>query len=742
MSAQATRINQLIADALDLDVDQAHWRALTRQVPPDDPLAARIRSIGGAIDVGYLDRDLAAEQVQEAILDPQGPLVLLCVGGEDAIVVRRQHSGGASAVRVMRNGTDRSIDASPKELAQAVLRESGHRGRVPTMAPMALRSAGSARGDHAPHSPMHTHEEEELQHLNPVDRTIALLSRERREILTVFFYATLAGGLSLILPLAVGGIVQLVQGRLFLQPVIVLIALVIFGTIVAGVLQIGILRVGERIQQRVFARMAMEFAFRIPRMKYGASLETNLPEKMNRLFEAVAIQKALQKLLIDVPTALLTVAFSLILLTFYSPWFSVFAIVVVFILYLIIRWTGPEGMSTSIDESKYKYKAVHLLQEIARAMHAFKYAGDSTLPVEKMDGVVTSYIHYRKRHFAVLVKQTVALIGFKTFITAAVLILGAALVQSNQMLLGQFVAAEVVIVTVLVGVEKLITSLATVYDMLTSVDKAGHVSDLPLEPRGGLAATHDPSKGIAIEAREVRYRYPGASHASVAGVSVRIEPGQRVCIMGVDGSGRSTLLKLLGGLMEDYDGTLRFDGVTLRDLDRPALRTRIGQMLSWSDLFDGSVEENVSVGRAHITPRDVQQALDDLDINDAVQLLPQGIRTEITNGGRNLPAHLANKLLIAQGIVGNPRLVVLDDFFQNLDASSRTHIIRLLTDRSRPWTVVAVSHDPQLLSAFDRVLIVENGRIVCEGSFNDLRNDAVCKNLLHEFANDFTAEGA
>lgn len=90
-----------------------------------------------------------------------------------------------------------------------------------------------------------------------------------------------------------------------------------------------------------------------------------------------------------------------------------------------------------------------------------------------MDGVVTSYIHYRKKHFAVLVKQTIALIGFKTFITAAVLILGAALVQTNQMLLGQFVAAEVVIVTVLVGVEKIINSLATVYDMLTSSTKRG-----------------------------------------------------------------------------------------------------------------------------------------------------------------------------------------------------------------------------------------------------------------------------
>ncbi|MFO0207595.1 MAG: ABC transporter ATP-binding protein, partial [Betaproteobacteria bacterium] len=172
-----------------------------------------------------------------------------------------------------------------------------------------------------------------------------------------FFYATLSGGLSLILPLAVGGIVQLVQGRLFLQPVVVLISFVILGTIVAGVIQVGILKVVERIQQRVFARMALEFAFRVPRLRYAASLESNLPEQMNRLFEAVVIQKGIQKLLIDVPTALLTIAFGLILLTVYSPWFSVFAVAVVFILYLIIRWTGPEGLRTSIVESKYKYKA-------------------------------------------------------------------------------------------------------------------------------------------------------------------------------------------------------------------------------------------------------------------------------------------------------------------------------------------------------------------------------------------------
>ena len=733
MPAQATRVNQLVTAALGLEVEQARWRALTRQILPSDPLPHRLRSIGGAVDVGYLDRQISHDTLRLAIAEGTVPILLMDLRNDDVIVLCRNDSDRVQALLVSRDGSEVPIEGQGDALADALIARLGARTVLTALAPMALRPSNSAISNGYPHSPLgHVVREEEREPRTPLDRTLALFARERREILTVFFYATLSGGLSLILPLAVGGIVQIVQGRLYLQPVIVLISFVVFGTIVAGVLQIGILKVVERIQQRVFARMALEFAFRIPRLRYATSLESNLPEQMNRLFEAIAIQKGVQKLLLDVPTALLTIVFSLLLLTLYSPWFSVFAIAVSAALWFVIRWSGPEGLATSIVESKYKYKAVHWLGEIARAFHAFKYAGDSTLPVERMDDVVTGYLKYRRKHFAVLVKQTIALIGFKTFITAAVLIIGATLVQTNRLLLGQFVAAEVVIVTVLAGIEKLITSLATVYDVLTSVDKSGHVADLPLEARGGLAPVHAPGVGVAIVTKDLRYRYPSARSASVNGITVQIEPGERVAIMGSDGSGQSTLLKLLGGLIDDYDGTIRFDGVTLRDLDRPALRSRIGQMLSWSDLFDGTVEENVSVGRRHITPLDIREALDDLALTDEIQQLPQGIQTELTNGGRTLSTHLARKLLVAQSMVGRPRLIVLDDFFQNLDAASRTLIIKLLTDRSRPWTVIAISHDPQLLAAFDRVLLVDQGQIVREGSFSVLHEDPMCRNLLHE----------
>jgi ABC-type bacteriocin/lantibiotic exporter with double-glycine peptidase domain len=730
-ATQATRINQLVTEALGLEVDQSHWRAVTRQLPPNGTLAARLRTIGGTVDVGYLDRVFDRDALRSAIGDRVAPLVLFSPAGDDAILLLRTDEDDLHALLVGVGGREEAIHGSGDALADAVIRRLGATaGIIQGVAPMGLRPSFAAVSSDRPHTSTRHDGDEEHEHLSPVERTMRMFAREKKEILLVFFYATFAGALSLVLPLAVGGIVTMVQGRLFLQPVIVLISVVILGTIIAGVIQIGLLRVVERIQQRVFARMALEFAFRIPRLQYRTSLESNLPEQMNRLFEAVAIQKGVQKLLLDVPTAALTILFGLVLLTLYSPWFSVFAVIVCVALWLIIRWTGPKGLETSIVESKYKYKAVHWLEEVARAFHAFKFAGDSTLPVERMDDVVTGYLKYRRKHFAVLVQQTIALIGFKTFITAAVLIVGATLVQTNRLLLGQFVAAEVVIVTVLTGVEKLITSLSTVYDILTSVDKAGHVVDMPLESRGGLAPVTDPTRGVAIEARDLAYRYPGAHHPSVRGVSINIAPGERVAIVGFDGSGRSTLLRLLGGLMDDYDGVLRYDGLTLRDMDRPAMRARVGQMLSWTDLFDGTIEENVSVGRVHITTADVNAALADVGVDDEIQHLPQGVQSEITNGGRNLPAHLANKLLVAQGVVGNPRLVVLDDFFQNLDVASRTMILTLLTDRRRPWTVIAVSHDPQLLKAFDRVIVVQDGKVVREGSFDAITDDVYTRHLL------------
>jgi ABC-type bacteriocin/lantibiotic exporter with double-glycine peptidase domain len=242
---------------------------------------------------------------------------------------------------------------------------------------------------------------------------------------------------------------------------------------------------------------------------------------------------------------------------------------------------------------------------------------------------------------------------------------------------------------------------------------------LPVEEIRGLQLP--PSQtGLAIVAKGLSFTYPDQASPTLSDIDLDIRPGSRIAITGVDGSGQTTLLRVIGALHDGYDGTLTYDGITLRSMNRAALREQIGQVLSTTDLFDGTIEDNVSVGRRFVDRAAVLQALKDVDVDAFVQSLPLGIQTTITNGGSNLSAAVASKLLVAQGIVGEPRLLLLDDFFQNLDDDYRSRLIRLLTDHATPYTVIAVSHDAEFLAACDEIIVMEDGHIKTRGTYAEL----------------------
>jgi len=707
-------VNALVARTLELEVPPDRWDpgfvGVSPVVSDMTGLANAIEVIGKQGELSYLRRTLGRKEFASLVGDGAVPIVLMseqvCAGELTALVVIKSARGRLTVVPVTTKGEGAAWVLSLEEL-WATLASSA----VYALVPVRLTPVLSNRGDGLLH--------DEERELTPFARLRQLLHAERSDIGLIYLYAVLVGLFGLTVPLAVQGITQLVQGGLVLQPVVLLIVFAIVGTLITGA--IGLLQeaVVEKIQQRVFARLAFEFAYLVPRIRFEAAQAANLPLQMNRFFEAVLIQKALAKLLLDIPTASLQVLFGVGLLSFYNPSFIGFAIVLVLGVYLIFRLTFARGLETSIMESKYKYYALEWLQAMARSISAFKFSTRSTLPMENMDGHVANYLRYRNKHFSVLVTQSVSMIVFKTLLTGGLLILGTTLVVNRSLTLGQFVAAELVIVTVLVGIEKLIRSLATVYDVLTSVDKIGTVMDLPVEEIHGLQLSGT-TTGLAVQARGLSFTYPDQQSPTLDGINLDIRPGERIGITGVDGSGQTTLLRVIGALHDTYDGTLTFDGVTLRTMNRAALREQIGQVLSTTDLFDGTIEENISVGRRFVDTAAIMKSLRDVDVDTMVQALPQGIKTTIVNGGANLGGAMASKLLVAQGIVGEPRLLLLDDFFQNLDDDYRTRLIRLLMDRAMPYTVIAVSHDPEFLAACDLILIMEKGRIREQGTYAEL----------------------
>ena len=698
-TSQITHILDRLAAGAGLSLDAAARRDAVRRLgrtagtveASTDLLVDAARRVQLAV----LRRSVRPGEVAEAVRDLDGPVALI-VSTTAGEVVFALVEPGAEGPIVRRVGPD-GIGAPEAAAPEAFLRALGGPDVLAAMViPVPTPVTAVVSADR-----------------RPVDRLIELLLLEKGNIVLVYAYATLVGLLSLTLPLGVQAIIGLVSGGLFLQPVVLLIGFVVLGTLATGVLQVFQLRAVERIQQRIFARIALEFAIRVPQVKTEAAWATDLPERMNRFFEVVTIQKSLGKLLTGTTTALLQVIFGLLLLTFYHPYFTLFGLGLVGLLWLILRLTGPRGLATSQMESAYKYRTAHWLEEVARSVVSFKAAGRATPALERMDGQVAGYLHYRERHFRVLVIQAMAAIGFKTLVTGALLILGSVLVIDRQITLGQFVAAELVIVTVLAGIEKLVSSLAEVYDVLTSVDKLGAVTDLPLESTQGLPLPSG-GTGASLEVEGLGYTYPDADRPALANITFRLAPGARVAITGPDGSGETTLLAALAGLLERTEGKVLIDGLTLRDLEPASVRDRIGLVLGGAGLFEGTIEENISLGRSDIDAAAVVTALERVGAHAAVQRLPAGLRTLVENGGRGLPSTLRVRLLLARAIVTRPRLLLIDECLSTVEPSARQELVDALTAPDAPWTLLVVSHTRDLLAACDRVLVLRAGEVVAD----------------------------
>ncbi|MDF9795507.1 ABC-type bacteriocin/lantibiotic exporter with double-glycine peptidase domain [Catalinimonas alkaloidigena] len=562
------------------------------------------------------------------------------------------------------------------------------------------------------------------EHLSPLKRLLNLLGTERRDIWYIYIYAVAVGIISLSLPLGTQAIVGFISGGMWFNSVVLLISLVVIGVLVAGGLQIMQISMVEVLQRRIFAKASFEFAYRIPRIRSEALFNYHAPELINRFFDIMTIQKGLPKLLIDLSTAVLQIFFSLILLSFYHPFFVFFGLLLVAILVTIFYITGPKGLKSSIVESKYKYKVAFWLEELARTIGSFKIAGTTQLPMKKADFNINNYLKYRKEHFSVLIKQFSYVVIFKTFITGGLLILGTLLVIDRQITLGQFVASEIIIVLILGAVEKIILNMDTVYDMLTAVDKIGHVTDLPLEKNEGIKLPANYfENGININIKNLSYTYPGGKKAALKNINLSIKAGEKLCIAGYHSGGKSTLANIIDGIYQSYDGIVTFNQLSLRDVDLNTLRDHIAKNVSQDDIFDGTVLDNVTVGKPRSDYSTAIKAIDEVGISDEVNQWPDGLHTNLVSGGKNISTSTAHKLTLARCVAKNPKVIILNDFFQFFEGAEKLKLIKYLTSSEHTWTLLLVSNDPMIMKYCDRVIIMKDGEIVSEGQYEELSAD-------------------
>ncbi|OUS10254.1 ABC transporter ATP-binding protein/permease [Nonlabens dokdonensis] len=544
-------------------------------------------------------------------------------------------------------------------------------------------------------------------------RLLRMLQVDKKDVKQIFYYAIFAGIVGLSLPLGIQAIINLIQGAQISTSWILLVVLVTLGVGFGGVLQIMQIRITENIQQKIFTRASFDFAYRFPKIKMSALQGFYPPELANRFFDTLTIQKSLSKLLVDYPTALLQIVFGLLLLSFYHPFFIIYGVLLVVLAYFLFKYTAEKGLETSLQESKSKYKVAHWLQEIARSLISFKLSGATSHAVDKNDELVSGYLNYREKHFKILIIQAIQMIGFKVLITAGLLIIGGLLVLSQEMNIGQFVAAELIILIIIGAVEKIISGLESFYDMLTSLEKIAQVVDRELEPQSG-EKPFGIEQNFTVELDNVTYAVPDRTQPILDEVSLKISETCTILINGANGSGKATLLRLIAGIIEPSNGSIYINNSDLRGLDLNYYRSNLGQSLTEETPFEGTLRDNITFGDDSLEDSRIYWALEKVGLNPFLKKLPHGLETIVFPEGKQLSYTVSKKIILARSIVRNPKILILKDPLDQFDQDEAKRIMDFLTDPSNGWSLVVVSQNMEWRKRCGRLVTLHNGKLILD----------------------------
>ena len=304
--------------------------------------------------------------------------------------------------------------------------------------------------------------------------------------------------------------------------------------------------------------------------------------------------------------------------------------------------------------------------------------------------------------------------------TAVVIVVGTVLAVHGRLTLGELLAFLFLVNLFTTPVQQATEILNEMQNAVAGwrrvigiIDTAADVAD-PAE-----AGVDLPRGPITVDFDHVGFAYPGGEPV-LHDVCLRIEPRSRVAIVGETGSGKSTLAKLLTRLMDPSDGSVRIDGVDLRDVRFASLRSRVVLVPQEGFLFDASLLENITFGKPEATEDDVLLTLTELGLDSWLASLPQGLATDVGQRGESMSAGERQLVALARAYLADPDLLVLDEATSAVDPSTEVRLQRALDSLTRGRTSIAIAHRLSTAQAADEVIVVDDGRVVERGHHSDL----------------------
>lgn len=536
--------------------------------------------------------------------------------------------------------------------------------------------------------------------VGPARRLWQIVRPDRPDLWSIVVFGIVVGTFSLATPIAVQQLVNSVALGGLLQPVVVLALLLLVGLAFAAGLTAIQAFVAEIVQRRIFVRVVADLARRIPRVRVHAFDGRHGPEVVNRFFDVLTVQKVGTTLLLDGVGLTLQTLMGLLLLSFYHPLMLGFSVLLLAGIAFVVVVLGRGAVPTAVAESQSKYAVEAWFEEVARRLPEFKTEGAGRLAVERADALAREYLRARSAHYRIVFRQLAGALGLQVVASSAILGLGGGLVIAGQLTLGQLVASELVVTAIVASFAKLGKHLESYYDLMAAVDKLGILFDLPLErDEGALVETS--TEAAAVSLRGVRFSY--GDRTVLDQFDLDVAPGERVVLIGPSGAGKSTLFDLILGLRTPASGYVTVDDADLRHLRLDSLRERIVRVRG-PEVVEGSIEDNVRMGRRWISTKTVREALARVGLLEAARSLPDGLETKLTADGSPLSRSESLRLTLARAIAGRPSLLLLEDALHGLDEECRSAVEAALFGPEATWTLLAADSGSDLNARCDRVV--------------------------------------
>jgi putative ABC transport system ATP-binding protein len=547
---------------------------------------------------------------------------------------------------------------------------------------------------------------------SPLQRLQRLITLEREDIGILITYGVGIGLLSLATPVAVQALVNTIAFGALFQPLLVLtlILLVLLGfsnSLVA--LQFYVV---EMLQRRLFVRIFGETANRLEKARYAEKDDHHLPELTNRFFDVVTLQKTASVMLLETLGYVLQTVIGMVLLAFYHPLLLAFDLFFVGVLGFILFGMGKNGLTTAIEQSKAKYQAAAWLEDLAANPVLGKSAGTRAFLDRQTDHIAANYVAACEKHFKVLSNQNVGALILHTLANTLLLGMGGWMVISNQLSLGQLIAAELVVSAMIYGLTRLGKTLENFYEMLASVDKLGYLLDLPQEKQQDIMPEIlETAYQVSLENLSLQ----GGIHLdALDNANVQLAAGSQIAISGDIEKG--SLLDVIYGLRQPGSGRISFNGHDLRDLNHGQLRDNVS-LVRESEIFTGTLLDNLCLGRA-LSLTEVRHMLEYVGLTEVIAELPDSLQTLLLPNGAPLTQEQCLRLTLARALIGTPRLVLLDRVLDQIDSRILPRILDYLLAENKPWTLIVATQRSDILARFQRQIKIENGKAMDNNDTN------------------------